>query len=195
MGKKIHLEKIENLFEKSPVVNFSSIKKIIRSNKKKSNYAGVLISNLLKKGKIKKIGKGIYTKNNEISLGVFAFAPSYLGLQSAVSYWGLWEQETIPIILTTKNVRRGIRKIMGANVLVRKINKKYFFGFNLEKEENFYLPYSDIEKTFIDLVVFKEKLSSQIIEKFKENINHKKLLNYLKKYPLHTRNFILKKLK
>jgi len=84
---------------------------------------------------------------------------------------------------------------MGANVLVRKINKKYFFGFNLEKEENFYLPYSDIEKTFIDLVVFKEKLSSQIIEKFKENINHKKLLNYLKKYPLHTRNFILKKLK
>jgi len=88
MGKKIHLEKIENLFEKSPVVNFSSIKKIIRSNKKKSNYAGVLISNLLKKGKIKKIGKGIYTKNNEISLGVFAFAPlGFVGARNNPNYF------------------------------------------------------------------------------------------------------------
>src|SRR3989344_9138445 len=100
MGKQIHLEKIERLFEKSPVVDFKSIERIIGKN----NYAKLLVSNLLKKNKIKKVGKGFYTKYDESSLSVFAFKPAYLGLQSALSFYGLWEQETIPVILTTKKL-------------------------------------------------------------------------------------------
>ena len=129
MGKQIHLEKIEALFNKSPVVEFKSIERIIGKTKN-SNYAKLLLHNLLKKEKIKKIGKGVYTKHNEISLAVFSFKPAYLGLQSALSHHGIWEQQTIPVIITTKKVRRGIRKLMDGNVLLRNINKKYFFGIH-----------------------------------------------------------------
>lgn len=181
MGKQIHLEKIENLFEKSPVVDFKSIERIV-GVRKKSNYAKLLVFNLLKKGKIKKIGKGIYTRHNEISLAVFSFKPAYLGLQSALSCYGVWEQETIPVIITAKKTRRGIRKVMGANILVRNVSKKYFFGFELVREGSFYLPYSDLEKTFIDMVVFNQKMGDKVVNVIKRKIDKKKLNEYLKKY-------------
>ena len=181
MGKQIHLKKIENLFDKSPVVDFKSIERVIGVNKK-SNYAKLLVFNLIKSGKVYKIGKGIYTKYPESSLAVFAFKPAYLGLQGALSFLGIWEQETIPVILTIKKVRRGIRKVMGSNILIRNIDKKYFFGFDLQKEGSFYLPYSDLEKTFIDMVIFNQKMSDEVIKKIKIKINKKKLKKYLKRY-------------
>lgn len=186
MGKQIHLEKIKDLFKKSPVVNFKSIERIVGKSKN-SNYAKLLVYNLLKKGKIKKIGKGVYTMHNEISLTVFAFKPAYLGLQTALSHYGLWEQETIPVIITTKKARRGIRSLMGGNVLLRNTDKKHFFGIEYIKEGDFYLPYSDLEKTFIDLVVFNQKIDEKTLKKIKNRINKQKLRNYLKRYSLKIR--------
>jgi len=193
MGKQIHLDKIEALFEKSPIVDFKSIERII--GKSKSSYGKLLVSNLSKKGKIKKIGKGFYTKHNEISLAVFSFKPAYLGLQSALSYHRLWEQETVPVIITVKKVRRGLRKLIGGNVLLRNIDKKYFFGFEYVEEGGFYLPYSDLEKTFIDMVVFNQKIDENVLKDIKKKINKSKLLNYLKKYPLNIRKRVMKRLK
>ena len=182
MGKQIHLKKIESLFEKSPIVDFKSLEKIIGKTKK-SSYAKLLVYNLIKKGKIKKIGKGIYTQYNEISLAVFSFKPAYLGLQSALSHYGIWEQETIPVIITTRKVRRGLRILMGGNILLRNINKKYFFGIEYVKEGDFYLPYSDLEKTFIDMFVFNQRMDKEVLEKMKKRTNKQKLLDYLKRYP------------
>jgi predicted transcriptional regulator of viral defense system len=193
MGKQIYLKKIEALFEKSPVVDFKSINRIIKE-KGKSNYAKLLISNMIKRGKIKKIGKGFYTKFDDISLSVFCYKPACLGLQSALSHHNLWEQETIPVIITTRKVRRGIRKIDKNNILIRNISKKYSFGFEYSKEENkniedrsFYIPYSDIEKTFIDMIFFRQKISEETLKNIKLEINKKKLQEYLKVYPVFFR--------
>jgi predicted transcriptional regulator of viral defense system len=186
MAKQIYLKKIEDLFEKSPVVEFKSIERIIGKSKT-SNYAKLLIHNLIKNGKIKVIGKGVYTKYEEISLAVFAFKPAYLGLQTALSHYGIWEQETIPVILTTKKIRRGLRKIMGNNVLLRNIDKRHFFGFEYIQEGNFYLPYSDMEKTFIDLIVFNQKINPEVLKNLRKKINKKKLGMYLKKYSQNIR--------
>ena len=194
MGKQVHLVKIEALFEKSPVVEFKSIERIVGKSKK-SSYAKLLVSNLLKKGKIKKIGKGVYTKYDEISLAVFSFKPAYLGLQSALSYYGIWEQETIPVIITTRKVKRGLRKLIGRNVLLKNIDKRYFFGFEYVEEGGFYLPYSDLEKTFIDLIVFNQRIDENALKNIKKKLNKLKLLNYLKRYSLRTRERVLKKLK
>lgn len=191
MGKQIYLEKIEALFNKSPIVDFKSVERIIGKTEN-SNYAKLLLHNMLKKGKIKKIGKGIYTKHNEISLAVFSFKPAYLGLQSALSHHGIWEQQTIPVIITTKKVRRGIRKLIGGNVLLRNINKKYFFGVEYLEEGSFYLPYSDLEKTLIDMVAFHQKIDNEVIKKIKNKINKQKLLGYLKIYPLKIRERVIK---
>ena len=183
MGKGKYLMEVESLFEKSPVVDFSSIERVVRNKKKVKQYTKQLIRNLLLKGKIKRLTKGFYTINNDSSLSVFCFKPDYLGLQDALSFHNLWEQETIPIIITTKKIRRGIREILGINVLIRKLDKKYMFGFEYYKEGNFYLPYSDIEKTFIDMLYFKENLNEETLAEIKKRINKKKLKGYLKKYP------------
>lgn len=194
MGKQKYLFKIRELFDKSPVVSFDSIQRIIQE-KKKTNYSKLFIRNLLEKGEIKRLSKGFYTKHNEAVLSVFYFRPSYLGMQSALSFYNLWDQETIPVIITTRKVRSGIRKVMGTNILVRRINRKYLFGFDLVQEGSFYLPFSDIEKTFIDLVVFNEKISPDLLKNFRKVLNIKKLNSYLSRYPIPVRKKVLKILK
>ena len=179
MGKQIHLKKVESLFARSPTVDFSSIARVVG----KKDYAKLLVSNLLKKGKIKKLAKGIYTQFDESTLAVFGFQPAYLGLQSALSYYNLWEQEAIPVILTTKKVRRGIRNVLESNVLVCNISAKYFFGFEYVKEGQFYLPYSDLEKTLIDMVVFNQSIDKEVLKVIKKRMDRLKLQRYLKRYP------------
>ncbi len=67
-----------------------------------------------------------------------------------MSFHNLWEQETCPVIITTREVRTGIRKVFSSNVLLRRISKKYLFNYDYYKYGDFVLPVSDIEKIFID---------------------------------------------
>ncbi len=181
MGKIKYLDDIRKFFKKSPVVDIGSLKRFIK--KKNKDYIYLVINNLLRKKEIKKITKGYYTIHEDPSLLVFCFKPSYLGLQNAMSFHNLWEQETVPIILTARNVRSGRREVFGANTIVRKIDKKYIFGFEYYNDGDFYFPYSDIEKTFIDMVYFRQFLDAEVISNFREKIDRKKLAEYLKKYP------------
>jgi len=182
MGKQKYQEQIAELLRKSPVVEYKSIERIVKNKNNSKQYAKQLIRNLILSKKIKKLAKGAYTTYNESSLAVFCFK-GYLGLQDALSVYNLWEQETIPVIITTKKIRSGIRNILGSNVLVRRLDKKYFFGFDYIEHENFYLPYSDVEKTFIDLVYFRQKISPEVLSNIRSRINKAKLLKYLKVYP------------
>jgi predicted transcriptional regulator of viral defense system len=183
MGKEKYQKQIEELFKRSPVVSFNSIQRIIQSKKNVRQYSKQLIRNLLLGEKIKPLAKGYYSIYDEPLLNVFCFVPSYLGLQDALSIHNLWEQETIPIIITSKKSRPGLRKTKLGNILIRRIDKKYMFGFEYKKIGDFYLPYSDIEKTFIDMVYFKEGMDNDTRNNFKKSINKKKLSRYLKRYP------------
>lgn len=191
MGKKKYLNKIRDLFEKSPVVTFDSIKKIVQDKKNVKQYTKQIIRNLIKQNKIKRITKGFYTIHEDPSLAVFCFC-GYLGVQNAMSFYNLWEQESVPVIITSKNVRQGRREIFGANVIIKRIDRKYFFGFGTYKDGNFYLPYSDIEKTFIDMVYFKQPLDKETIDNFRGKINRKKLKEYLKMYPEKFRKRVIR---
>ncbi len=196
MGKEKYIRDIENLFKKSAVVDFASINRIVRHKKKVKQYAKQLVRNLIKRGKIHKIGKGLYTSLDETPLAVFSFSPAYLGLQDALSFHNLWEQETNPVVITVRNVRKGLRIVMGRNVLVRRINKKYLFGFEYYKypldDRDIYLPYSDIEKTFIDIIYFRQPLDKETIREFRKKIDVNKLKGYLKVYPLNFKKKVMK---
>jgi len=192
MGKIKYLDNIKEFFRESPVVDIESLKKFIA--KKNKDYIYLIINNLLKKKEIKRITKGYYTIHEDPSLIVFCFKPSYLGLQNALSFHNLWEQETNPSIITTRNLRKGARTVFGRNVLIKKINKKYIFGFEYYKDGDFYFPYSDIEKTFIDMVYFRQPLDKENVLEFKKKINKKKLKYYLKKYPKRFRDRVMSKL-
>lgn len=159
------------------------IERIIKNKKEVNQYTKQLIKNLIKKGKINRLTKGYYSIYNDTSIAVYCFKPAYLGLQDALSFHNLWEQETIPVLITTKKIRQGIRKITGSNLLIKRINKRYFFGYNYQKEYSFYLPYSDIEKTLIDMIYFRQKINDATKEEIIKKIDVKKLNSYLKIYP------------
>ena len=182
MGKQKYQKQIEEITKESPVVSYNSLKRIINGKNKIKQYPKQLVRNLILKGKLKKIMKGFYSSYDDPSLAVFCLEPSYLGLQDSLSQNNLWEQETIPIIITSRKVRQGIRKINGLNVLIRIIDKKYIFGIEYKKSGSFYLPYSDMEKTFIDMVYFRQKLSEEALSNIKKRINRKKLVLYLNRY-------------
>jgi predicted transcriptional regulator of viral defense system len=182
MGKEKYQKAILELFDKSPVVGFSSIKRIVKNRKNVKQYTKQLVKNLISQGKIKRLAKGYYTKHDNASLAVFCFQPAYLGLQDALSFYDLWEQETIPIIITSRKVRQGIRDVMGSNILVRRIDKKYMFGFDYQQDGDFFLPYSSREKTYLDLYYFRQKLSESVARKLKKSLNKVKVERYLARY-------------
>ena len=191
MGKTKYKQEIEALLEKSPIVNYSSVSRIIRHQKKNNGYAKRMINYLLKKKKLKRLTKSHYTIRDDASLVVLCFQPAYLGLQDALSFYNLWEQETIPVVITSKNIRPGIRNVLDSNVLLRKINKRYIFGIEYHQHGDVALPYSDIEKTFIDMVYFKENIDEEIIKNIKKRVNLHKLKSYLKHYPKKLRDNVL----
>lgn len=180
MGKRKYVFAVESLFKKSPVVNAASLKRIVKSK----GYTKQLVRNMSAKGAIKRLAKGCYTSRDDPSLAVFCFEPAYLGLQDALSFHNLWEQETIPVIITAAMVRPGLRKSMGLNIMIKRINKKYLFGFDYQScGAELYLPYSDIEKTLIDMVYFGQNLNRETIREIVKRIDKKKLGIYLKIYP------------
>src|SRR3989344_5175110 len=163
MGKEKYRKEIESLFSKSSLVSFSSISKIIKNKKKVKYYGKRLINELTKRGGINRLTKGYYTKLDEPSLLVLTMKPAYLGLQDALSFHNLWEQETIPVIITSRKVRQGLRKTLGQNLMVKRIKQKLMFGFDYYQQGIVALPYSDIEKTFLDMLYFKENLDNNVL--------------------------------
>lgn len=181
MGKIKYIKDVREFFKKSPVVSISSLKKFIE--KKDKRYIHLLINHLIKKQEIRQITKGFYTTHEDPSLIVFCFKPAYLGLQDALSIHNLWEQETVPVVITARKIRQGTRKVFGNNILLRRLDKKYFFGIEYIKQGDFYFPCSDIEKTFIDILYFKESLDEETLKEIRKRIDRKKLEKYLERYP------------
>ncbi len=191
MGKIKHLPKIKKLLKDSQVFSVKDVVRIVG----KKEYAYLLVHNLYKKGEIKRIAKGFYSWSDDPTLAVFYLRPAYLGLQEALSLYGLWEQETVPVIITSKKKRVGIRKVFNNNIFVRRINRKYFFGIDYIKYHNFFVPVSDVEKTLIDFVYFKEAINKEVLKKMSKQINSRKLNRYLKKYQSTIKNKIFDILK
>ena len=66
-----------------------------------------------------------------------------------------------------------------------------YYRYPLE-DRDIYIPYSDIEKTFIDMIYFKQPLDEETIEEFREKIVKKKLKEYLSRYSLKFRRRVEK---
>jgi len=170
-------------FKKSKVFSLRDVRILFNNKNISKDYSKNLMANLIKEKKIHKITNGKYTFQEEIMCVGFAFSPFYYGLQEALSLHNLHEQETNAIIITTNKIKPGIREIMNTNVYLRRIDKKYFFGYDFIKYYDIEIPVSDIEKTLIDLVYYKENISKDVIIEIKKKIDLNKLNTYLQKYP------------
>ncbi len=192
MGKEKYLKNIMGFFEKTPVVSTRDLKMMVGSSK--DGYIYLLVHNLIKSGRIKKIVKGFYTLYDDPVVSVFCFRPSYIGLQDALSFHGVWDQETNTVIITSRKVRTGLREFLGANAVVRNIKPKYMFGFELVKYDNLHVPVSDLEKTLIDFEYFGEHLDNDTLRTIKRKIDIRTVNEYLKHYPKGFGHRVLKML-
>jgi predicted transcriptional regulator of viral defense system len=179
MGKIIHLHKLREFLKSTPIFRAKDAELIVKNK----NYSYLMLHNLVKKGEIKRITKGWYSFYDDPVVSVFCFKPAYIGLQEALSFYEIWEQETNVVLVTTRKVRVGVRKFLDSNVILHRISPKYFFGFDYLKYENFFVPISDIEKTLIDLVYFNEIPGKDVLKIIKKQMNEEKLKGYLKKFP------------
>lgn len=172
-----HVNRIREYIKRTPVASMSSISALVPDR----NYAYVVMDHLLRRGEVRRITRGYYTMREEPSLLVYCLKPAYIGLQDAMSFHDLWEQETNPVIITARKVRPGVRRVLGQNVWIRRISPEYLFGYDYMASDDFLLPVSDVEKTFIDMVYFRE-MRKEIVGEFRKRIDRGKLEKYLKKY-------------
>ena len=169
---------VREFLKETPVANIGSISRLVGNR----GYAHLLMNYLVRREEVRRITRGYYTVHEDPTLLVYCMKPAYIGLQDAVSLHNLWEQETIPIVVTSRRVRSGIRKVMGQNVLVRRISGKYLFGHEYLERGGFLLPVSNIEKTFIDLVYFGE-MRRDFARRFKGKVDHRNCLLYTSPSP------------
>jgi len=179
MGKIVHLSKIREFLKSTPIFRAKDIELIVKNR----GYSSLILHKLAKRGEIKRVVKGWYSLHEDPVVSVFCFRPAYIGLQEALSLHEIWEQETNVVIVTARKVRAGIRNILNSNVILHRINQKYFFGFDLLKYGDFFIPVSDVEKTLIDLVYFNEIPGKDVLREIKKNVNKRKLGAYLARYP------------
>lgn len=184
MGRSKYIKEFIERFKDRPYFSVREAKLFLLTRGSDEVYARLLLRNLEKTGRIKRIKRGYYSFKDDIDVIGFLFEPFYYGLQDALYIHRLWDQATNPVIITVRKVRTGVRQFLGRNVVIHHINRRMFFGYELIKFYDKIVPVSDIEKTLIDFVYFKVRLSEDLLDKVRKKIDKEKLNSYLKRYPV-----------
>lgn len=140
------------------------------------------IQRLEKKGLIKKIIKGKYlfllNKPSEFAIANFLRQPSYISLESALSFYGIITG--FPYQMTSISVKKTKSYLFEKKTYqYTQISHDLFWGY--EKKENFLI--ADKEKSLLDYLylTFKGRKSLDLKAEFDlSEIDQKKLKNYLK---------------
>jgi predicted transcriptional regulator of viral defense system len=164
------------------------------------------------KGWLVPLRRGLYFISDISSRGFVNISPvvianaldkdSYLSLEAALNYYGLFEQmlRTVSSVTKLKSKKYAFQE---NTYRYLKINKKLFFGFKTENIEGYYAKVADLEKVFLDYLYFKNDTYSidlllEKLQKAKDRIDFKKLFTYSQKFPEATKRklgFILDILK
>ena len=147
-----------------------------------------MLHNLEKKGEVYRITSGIYTFQEDIRVVGFAFRPFYYGLEDALYLRGLLEQGSNPVIISTRKVRSGLRSFRGRNYVIHRIGSRHFFGFELIRSGDMWIPVSDVEKTLLDLIYFRHYIQDDSLKGIMRLISKDKIERYLKRYDLRFAN-------
>lgn len=128
-----------------------------------------------------KIERGKYIKTNseysKFELSQFIYGPSYISLETALSYYGLVEQ--LPIEITAVSTKKSIEKEFEEQIYsYKKINKELFVGYR--REEDFLIAFP--EKAIFDqlyLSLFGIKSANILKNIKKDSFDSQKVLEYL----------------
>ncbi len=185
-------KKFLEFFKDFPLFTFNDAKLFLLKSGASYAYARKFISLMVKNGSVYRLNKGNYTLYKDINVTGYIFKPFYYGLGTALNYHNLWEQQSNQTIITTNNVRRGVRTFFGLNIVIERIPAALFFGFFKVNYDKFHFYISDIEKTIIDMAYYNFVVEDYVYENIFSRINRQKMKKYLARVPVKTRLAVLK---
>lgn len=165
-----------------PVFSISDVKIAFKGKRISAAYVHLMLHNLVDSSQLTRITRGFYTFHKDAAVVGFAFAPFYYGLENALSIMGLSEQGTNFIIMSSRNVRTGVRSFQGRNYRIQHVQNKHMFGYRIMKYDGFWIPVSDAEKTLIDMVYFNDHIRNEVLMGLLDRIDRKRLTHYLESY-------------
>jgi len=180
-----YVKEFKKHFSEFPVFSASDVALFLKSMGASDAYARLFVHNARYNGTINKVSKGHYSLHDDVMVAGFAFYPFYYGLGEALSIHKIWDQAANPTIITTRKVRNGIRQIFGRNVIVRRISRVMFFGYEIMYYSGFNVPVSDLEKTLIDIVYFNFDVDGETLKTLLRKIDVVKFRRYLARAKRH----------
>ena len=161
-----------------------------------SDFYSQRLSEWQTKGYIKKITKEFYIFSdleiNEQILFLIAnkiYAPSYISLEMAFSYYNLIPESVYGITSVTSQKTNNFKNDLG-EFIYRHIKPELMFGYNLVEHKNHHFRIAEIEKATLDYFYLNSHLETKNdftemrfnSEKFADKANKEKLEQYLKEF-------------
>ena len=177
---------IEKLKASGKLLNLTTLKRLSGIEEEASIRKSV--SRLVKKGIIKKVGKGLYLNTFNPSsteeLAMVLKKPCYISFESALSYYGIITQ--IPFVLTCATTGKPYKS---ERIVFHHISPKLFWGYIGEHS----IFYAEKEKALLDWIYWFRKTQSVDLhlDEFDFSLlDIKKLKKYSKKFPETVRNVL-----
>lgn len=152
--------------------------------------SAVAVTSLLhrykKRGFILQVKRGLYVFPDNLPPDAYIANklchPSYVSLESALSYHGIIPETVYEITsVTTKATRRFEVKTLGKVFSYRKIKKAAYTGHEIQKQKGLSFYIADAEKAFVDTDYLRLISKQKPISRFhKEKISAEKALRYAK---------------
>lgn len=152
---------LKNVFDNYSIFSLNDIRK------RESDFDVRRISEWIDKGYIKQIIKGQYVfcdksidENDLFYISNKLSTPSYISLQSALSFYGLIPEGVFSV--TAVSSKRKIEyRTPYALFTYNKIKPSMFFGYNIVKKNNNEIKIANPEKSLIDLLYLNSTLNSE----------------------------------
>ncbi|MBN1364678.1 MAG: hypothetical protein JW976_07735 [Syntrophaceae bacterium] len=169
---------------------------VLLSDQKLLDYQ---ISLWVKKGHLLRLKNGLYafTKDEEKIKGeeiaAFIYAPSYLSLESALSWYGFIPEMVYAYVSVTARINRKFTNDFGT-FLYRHIKSDLFWGYTEMKTEYGHYLMAEPEKALLDYLYLNlSKISNETdfanirlnMETIKEKIDSEKFLKYLSAFNIN----------
>jgi predicted transcriptional regulator of viral defense system len=166
---------------------------IVKITEQKKDVVKSTLTRLVKQGKIFRIKANFYSlkkTENKFQLQKL-FSDTYIGLHSALEFYGTTTQRFNNLDLVTKKTLKK-QKIENTEIDFHKVKKELFTGYKKIRINNTEVFISNIEKTIIDCTYFSSKVYLTEIHDFitynKNSINTELILTYLNKINSSTLN-------
>lgn len=169
----------------------------------KRQYLRQYLSRWKKQGWIDSLKRGLYelTYPNagnipDVFIANKMYAPSYVSLETALSYYGIIPEVSMSVTSITAKTTRQFKNRHGL-FMYRSIHPDNFRGYIIEKHQGFDVLIAEPEKALADYLHFKS-LSGQVFDKHAERIDMKqvkrmsaaKLKNFAELYSLDLKGML-----